>query len=501
MGDYFSDPTDEGLQNLDLYAPENQGVLDDYGNDITDSTNIYDQFRQFQDPYTVSPQAPDETGLIDPSVFPASDPGLTGAPPPRRSPVTGVSMMPERTMSSGQALGAALASALPLILGATSKKPGSKQAIGAGLLAGGKTALDTINDQNKLLTQRDIYNQRAETTQAVQEQKSQDAQKKAEDALKLSDIKRQQGLEDFKTKADYNASLRPKTGNENSYTKFKSETAEGSEAVAALRQSYINRQKTIDPKFDENTVPKSVTRDDMKQLFSNQTADYTQYRADNKRDSALTDAKMYGVVNLNNLDADPATGRYQLNQLSPEQRKNAIKANTDFPQLFREAANLQALLDEKTTGVPQDATIGDTPKAAAIIQKREQALNQLITIVKQARGMGANFTQYEQRLVQGMLGVAAPKNATIDDVMEAWRKGELQGQNFQQGIKNFLDTSADYYFDILKANSATLDPRIAKKDPAMGSFIKTLSNYGSAKSQLANTYSRLKANPLFSDGE
>ena len=353
-----------------------------------------------------------------------------------------------------------LSSLIPLALAAIKGGRGSLQAGAEGGMLAGQLGLKDAQSQAKTRQTLSIFGAKS----ALEEKKD-----IAKEGRKFEKDKELLDLKMDATDKQFDARRNRILADSKALTDYRKQVGDGKDGVPApkfLIDSYNKARLYIKgmggPELAE--MPETATQ---KQLASGiglleQVRVPTTFQK--KEEGKTAEAEVFGHPNLSNPEGELFGAKY-----TPDQKKKLTGLNTFTPQVMRYARELEDLMDEKKTGVPQDAftnpvTIDATKlppelrdRAATIVQRRVSLLSNLISSVKNLQNMGANFTEYEQRLVRAILGADAPDVTDTASILRALTGSQIGLRDFQRGIQDFQNDTSNYYFEVLKANNAGFD--------------------------------------------
>lgn len=407
-----------------------------------------------------------------------------------------MSMMPQRTIGLEQAIATALASAVPLIMGATSNQTGAMGFAGEGASKAATTAIDLFNKENDRLSKGDIYRAQIEggrrTKTEIEKLRQAESSKRAvmsetgrmarakqmsEDRrLMLED--RAAGRKDAKTERDAANdadTLGIVTG---MYTLHKTMAEAAGENPGTLEEFLAKNYKpgmTVrGASAMSQTLGAAAIRDSVKNKMESE-----------KGATDILDS--HGIYNRNNLKLGEAPAPKDIRAFKGTELTDIEDAARLTPLVLRASGKLQKLMDESISGVPQDMSIPTTirtkggkvmskQEVADVIQQRSSLLGTLITAVKNAEGMGANFTQLEQDLVRDMIGANAPSGGVtrLEDIKNLYDAGKLRKIDFAKAIGRFRERTSNLYLDKLEGVGGGIDIDIFSKRQPL--FYKDLYN-------------------------
>lgn len=426
-----------------------------------------------------------------------------------------MSMMPQRTIGLEQAIATALASAVPLLMGATSNQTGAMGFAGEGAAKSATTAIDLFNKENDRMAKGDIYRAQIEggrrTKTEIEKLRQQESNKRAVMTETGRMARASQMSQDRQLMLKDRASGRADA-------KADRESANDVDALAITEATYplyetMERAAGRTPQPKEEWVAqhykKGMSTRGASVVSQSLGAAAIRESVINKEDSAKGSTDIldsHGIYNRNNLKLGDAPAPKDIRAFKPKELTDIEDAVKLTPSVLRVSGKLQKLMDEQATGVPQtmsipttirtkDGRVLDKKQVADIIQQRGSLLSDLIVATKNAEGMGANFTNLEAQLVRDLIGANAPSGVTkLEDVKNLYDAGKIRGIDFGKALGRFRERTANLYLDKLEGSAGGIDlDTFSKRQPL---FYKDL--YGASpmvQQRLKRYYAESNASP------
>lgn len=410
--------------------------------------------------------------------------------------------IPERKTSLGQTIATALAAAVPLIMGATSKKAGALGYGGEGALSATKTAVDLISKQNERLGKQDLYK--------LQTQQRKDAQLAIEKIRQENQNKRTAAVvsgADRRAKAFAQA----KADAEAEKAQDKADARAEREAAAQLdSQAQFNQNLQAENQYrrEFGKTPeerKPITLDEfkaqlgitdklpssaaLKNVATTQNAMSVTGRDRAKYNTKIAQGDLFrsnGIYNAGALSLSEDTPSDQVPSFVGEEKTTIQKQIAANATAISRAATLADLLDPKKGGrgvpsdisFPQDLRTTDgriisKKEVAQVMTERLQTLKELVLEVKEANNMGANFTEPEMQIVSDMIGARVPSGVTKwDDLTKLFDSGRIRLVNFQKAAENYKNFLAEKMLNQLESRRANIDPEVfSRMQPEFYGFL------------------------------